>query len=301
MVRLLCTVVVLMSYAFAQAPVPPSPSATNSEESRFASSKEMSSSPPSSADLNNASSLPGLLPPPSGKTTLVGGTITSVDHVRDRLILQVFGGGRTAVLFDERTRVLRQGGSGSLDDLKNGERVYVDTALDGTDVFARNVRLVQTPEGQSNGQIVAFEAARGELTLRDALSPEPATMHVDANTAILRGDHAAAPADLRPGTVVALSFTPGNGGLANVSRISILASPGADFVFSGRIEHLDLHRRLLVLVNPRDHQSYELNVAPSASRLTQDLRQGMDVTVQARFDGRHYEAHAITVNPTSNR
>src|ERR1700704_3962810 len=42
------------------------------------------------------------IPPlPPGKTTLIGGTIQKVDHVRDRLILQAFGGKRTAVLFDE--------------------------------------------------------------------------------------------------------------------------------------------------------------------------------------------------------
>lgn len=301
MARLLFSVVLLMSYAWAQATAPLPPSATNPAASQSARSNAMTPNPTSPPDVNSASSLPGVLPPPSGKTTLVGGTIENVDHVRDRLILDVFGGGRTAVLFDERTRVLRPGAAGSLDDLKNGERVYVDTALDGPDVFARTIRLAQRPAGQSKGQIVAFEPARGELTLRDALSPEPVTMRVSATTAIRRGDHSAASSDLRPGTLVTLTFTPGSGGMANVTQVSILASPGAGFVFSGRIDYLDLHRGLLVLVDPRDNQSYEVNVDSTALRLTRDLRQGMDVTVQASFDGRHYEARTIAVNPTSTR
>ncbi len=242
-----------------------------------------------------------LLPPPSGKTSLLGGTIAEVDHVRDRMVLDLFGGGHTAVLFDERTQVLRQGGRGSLDDLKNGERVYVDTALDGTDVFANTIRLSGVPTGQSNGQVVSFEPATGSLGLRSSLSPEVVSMHVGAGAQILRGDQPAALADLRPGTLVDLTFAPGAGGVPEVNRISILASPGTGFVFSGRIEYLDLHRGLMALVDPRDKRSYEVHVDPSDHQITQDLRMGLDVTVQATFDGQYYEARAITVNPTTSK
>src|SRR5262249_42620764 len=95
----------------------------------------------SPGDVADSRSLPGMPPLPAGKTTLLGGTVYKLDHVRDRIVLQVFGGQRMTVLFDERTRMFRDGKPASLDDLKNGERVYLDTTLDGTDVFARSIQV----------------------------------------------------------------------------------------------------------------------------------------------------------------
>jgi hypothetical protein len=247
-----------------------------------------------------ALTLPEVPPLPAGKATLLGGTIQSVDHVRDRLVLKVFGGSRTGVLFDERTRVFRDGKGVSLDDLKNGERAYMDTTLDGTDIFARNIRIAaQAPTGQSSGQIVDFRPGSGELLVRDTISPEPVKMHLASNAVILQGDHSSGSAELRPGTLVTLTFTPGSSDAPIVRQISILATPGTAFVFSGRIEHLDLHRGLLVLVDPRDNKSYEVYFDPAARRLTRDLRQGADVTVQASFDGKRYESRDIAVNSVS--
>jgi hypothetical protein len=233
---------------------------------------------------------------PGGKTTLLGGTIQRVDHVRDRLVLQVFGGGRTAVLFDERTNVFRDGKGASLDDLKNGERAYVDTTLDGTAIFARNIRIAaQGPTGQSSGQIVDFRPGSGELIVRDTISPEPVKMRLAANAVIQQGDRTAQSSELRPGTLVSLAFTPGNGEAPMVRQISILALPGAAFAFAGRVEHLDIRRGLLVLVDPRDNKSYEVYFDPNARNLTRDLRQGVDVSVQASFDGTRYQSRDITV------
>jgi hypothetical protein len=244
-----------------------------------------------------AFSLPGVPPLPAGKATLLGGTIQRVDPIRDRLVLKVFGGSRTAVLFDERTRVFRDGKGASLDDLKNGERAYVDTTLDGTDIFARNIRISeQAPTGQSSGQIVDFRPGSGELIVRDTISPEPVKMRLAGNAVILHGDRNARPAELQRGTLVNLAFTPGNGKTPIVRRISILATPGTAFVFSGRIDYLDLHRGILVLVDPRDNKSYEVHFDPEARHLTRDLRQGAEITVQASFDGRRYESRNITAN-----
>jgi hypothetical protein len=241
--------------------------------------------------------LPDIPPLPAGKATLVGGTIDKVDHIRDRLVLQVFGGGRTAVLFDERTNVFRGNQAGSLDDLKNGERIYADTMLDGTDIFARNIRIVpQGPTGQSSGQVVDYQPGSRELTLRDTLSPEPVTLHLAGDVVVARGDRTVRPEELSPGTLVNLTFSPGNGEDPLVRQISILASPGAAFLFAGRVEHLDLHSGLLVLVDPRDNKNYEVYFDPSDRRFTRDLRQGANVTVQASFDGTRYQSRDITVN-----
>lgn len=296
MFRLLGVLFFFVSFALGQSTAPPSRSPSTTELSESMNTNGVTPNPLSPPPVNTPSSLPGLPPPPSGKTTLLGGTIGKVDHIRDRLLLDLFGGGQYVVLFDERTQVLRQGGRASVDDLKNGERVYVDTTLDGTDIFARTVRLTDTiPTGQSSGQILSFESEQNELILRDALSPEPVKMRIATDTVIQRGDQNASPSDLRPGSLVEVSFLPGFGGMPKISRITLLASPGALFVFSGHIQDLDLHRGLLVLLDPRDNHSYEVTVGPSTQHLMHDLRQGMDVTVQANFNGTSYEARDITV------
>lgn len=242
------------------------------------------------------------IPPlPTGTTSLLGGTIHTVDLVRDRLVIQAFGGSSVAVLFDERTRVFRDGKAASLAELKTGERAYVDTTLDGTDVFARNIRIAPAgPTGQSKGQIVDFRPGTGELRVRDTLAPEPVEMRLAADAVLLHGDHHAQPAELRPGTLVNLAFTPGGDDVPIVRQVSILASPGATFAVSGRIEHLDLHRGLLV-VKVEGNTTYEVYVDPKDRSLTRDLRQGADVTIRATFDGTRYQGRDIAVNSGSTK
>jgi hypothetical protein len=257
----------------------------------------------STISLNDQTSRPlaDLPPQPKGKTTLLGGRIRVVDLVRDRLILDVFGGGHTAVLFDERTHVFSEGKEGSLDELKNGDRAYVDTTLDGKDVFARNIRVIRDiPTGEGSGQIVGFESARGELTLRDTLSPRPVKMHLAPNVVIKHGDQPGTIADLQPGALVKIQFIPGAERQAMVREVSILASPGAHFVFSGSVAHLDLHRGLLVIEDPRDNKSYEVHLDSTNRKLTRNIQEGADVSVEASFDGSRYEARSVTVNAASS-
>ncbi len=304
MIRVLSSVAILTSLVCAQSTAPASQLVANRAPDAANSVNALSSNTVSPGDIEPVRPLPanpaGIPPLPGGKVTLLGGTIQKVDHIRDRLTLQVFGGNRTAVLFDERTRVFRDGKSATLDDLKNGERAYVDTTLDGTQIFARNIRVVaQLPTGQSSGQIVDYRPGSGELIVRDTISPEPVKMRLAGNAVILQGDRIAGPAELKAGTLVTLAFTPGNGEAPIVRQISILALPGAAFIFSGRIDHLDLRRGLLVVVDPRDNKSYEVYFDPTARHLARDLRQGVDVTVQATFDGRRYQSREIAVNSVS--
>ena len=293
MIRWLSSLVILMGVAYGQYSTSSAPLVANNATHEATSGNTVSPKP----GVPTVSEVPPL---PAGKATLLGGTILNVDHVRDHLILKVFGGSRTAVLFDERTRVFRDGNSTSLDDLKNGERAYLDTTLDGTDIFARNIRIAdQSPMGQSSGQIVDFRPGSGELIVRDTISPEPVKLHLASNAVILQGERTVRPAELRPGTLVTLAFTPGKGDAPIVQKISVLATPGAVFVFSGRIEYVDLHRGLLVLVDPRDNKSYEVHLDPGTRFVTRDLKQGADVTVQASFDGTRYQSQSIAVNSPS--
>ncbi len=252
-------------------------------------------------EIGSVPALPGLPPLPTGKVTLIGGTIHSVDPVRDQMVVQVFAGHRMNVLFDERTRMFRDGQAASPADLKKGERVYLDTTLDGKDIFARSIRVTSgSPSGQSSGQIVAFDSATGELTLRDTLSPEPVTMRLAPDATILRGDRTTAPAELRPGTLVALTFDSGASKSPTVRQVSILALPGTIFVFVGRIEHLDFRRGLLVLVDPRDNKNYDLYFDAQTPGMNRGLKQGASVMVKANFDGTRYQTREIDLNPVTS-
>jgi len=291
---------VLVSASSAQTSA--SPSAFPMIATNASSSPSTISPNPGSVNNPGLRSTPDLPPQPKGKTTLLGGRIRTVDLVRDRLVLDIFGGGHIAVLFDERTHMFRGTAQGSVDELKNGERAYIDTTLDGKDVFARNIRVVpEAATGQSNGQIEDFDAARGEFTLRDTLSPRPVRMQLAAGAVIHRGDQSATSADLQPGTLVSVVFAPGSEHQPKVRDVSILASPGASFGFSGRVSYLDLNRGLVVLIDPRDNKSYEVHVDAANRALTRDIQEGADISVEARFDGTRYEAQTVTVNAGANK
>jgi len=237
----------------------------------------------------------GLPPVPQGTVTLFGGTIRELDQVRDRIVIQAFGGGDTTMLFDARTNIYRDGSKVTAAALKRGDRIYADTVLDGKNIFARTIRLQNQSAGQSNGQVLAYDPAREELTVRDTIAAGSVRLLLDPSTVILRDDQPVSVQELRAGSLVAIQFrTDGKGqGIAN--RVVLLASPGASFVFAGRLAHVDERQGLLVVTDPRDNQSYELSFDPAAIHTTLDLSEGAEITVTARFNGRGYVATAITL------
>jgi hypothetical protein len=246
---------------------------------------------------DTASLLPDLPPLPKGPASVLGGTVRNLDRVRDRIVLHVFGGRNMVLLFDGRTHVYRDGQTASISALASGEHVSIDTVLDGKDVFARNIRiLTQSPDAQSSGQVLNYDPGRQELSLRDALSPEPIKLRLAGNTVVLRGDRAVSLGELQPGALVAVKFVPAADGRDVAREISILALPGTEFGFSGRVATLDLHTGLLVVIDPRDRKSYEIRFDPAAVRVRGDLREGADVVVTASFDGTRYVAGTIAVN-----
>ena len=242
--------------------------------------------------------LPGLAEIPNGKVSLIGGTIRDLDRVRDRIVIQVFGGSKAVVLFDPRTHVYRDGTAASTHDLAPGERIYVDTLLDGTDVFAKNIRIVrQGSVGQSGGQIVEHEPGSSELTVRDVLSPEPLKVHLDRTSTVMQGGRQVSADALVPGALVSMDFRPNGRGEGIVRQISILALPGSSFSFNGRVAHLDMSRGLIVILDPRDQRSYEVHCDPSLLRSHPDLHEGTDVAVNTSFDGSQYTAKSLAIVP----
>src|SRR5579863_5911212 len=198
---------------------------------------------PDAADISvdAASLLPDLPALPPTKASLLGGTIQRVDRVRDLLTVQVFGGGKMKVAFDTRTRIFEGNGLGAAPDLHVGDRVYVDTILDGSTIFARNIRLAMDASGgKSQGVVKSYRSDKEELILRDTLSPDPVKLRLTNRTQIVKNGQVASASQLIPGTLVEVNFTSQKDG-RDAQQISILAVPGTDFTFGGTVTSLDLH------------------------------------------------------------
>jgi hypothetical protein len=241
-----------------------------------------------------------LLAVPAGRSTVIGGTISSVDPVTDALMLKVFGGKRMKILFDERTQVYRDGAKTSLRDLHANDRASVETMLDGTTVFARSIHMLsQVPEGQCQGQVMNYDAGTGELTVNESLSHEPIKLRVPAGTAIVREGQAASaavtagPADLMKGALITAQFRPENNGQGVASRIAILAKPGEVLTFNGTVSFLDLRTNQFAVLDSNNGQSYKISFDPGTVPAARELREGATVKVTAEFDGSRYLAQSI--------
>ncbi len=236
-------------------------------------------------------------PLPQGKVSLVGGTVTRIDRVRNRLWVRPFGGAIMTMSFDERSHIYRDGIETTQLGIRKGDRVYVDTMLDGPHVFARNIR-VETQAGQADarGQLVGYDPQSGAMTVRDELSSQEVTVQVTPNTAIRQNNEPVARSALRTGSLIAIQFAPdrAKGGVAQ--QISIIAVPGTSFLFDGTVTYLDLHLGTLALTNRTDNKSYELHFNPAARNVADNLAVGADVTIRAVFDGAQYNVNTLTVN-----
>ncbi len=243
------------------------------------------------------------LPPiPRGKTTIIGGQIRNFDPVRDQFSLQIYGQRPMKVWFDERTQVYRGGKRLSIRDLGPEDHASVQTILDGENVFAVSIHILSgTPEGECEGRVLRFNPDKRELVVSSQMSPVPVTFIVPANANIARvgeGEFTAGQggsSDLVAGALISVSFQ-ADAGRRNVAReIKVVAVPGAAFVFTGNISFLDMQAGTMVVVDPRDGKSYQIEFdsdLPSSASLHTEA----NVTVTATYDGTRYAANAITVN-----
>lgn len=252
------------------------------------------SSEDSSIVVDPSTLLPDLPPVPKANATLVGGTVDRIDLVRDKVTVRLFGGGKESFLFDPRTHVYRGGKAVTVADLHQGERIYLDTILDGSDVFARTIRLnAARATGASQGVVVKFGNNLSELTLRDALSPNPVEVRVSPTTRISLGDRVVPISTIVPGSLVSVSFNSAAGARNTATEILILAQPGTKYTFSGQVVHIDLRTGLLVLNSSTDRKTYEVYLG-SEINPDENLRPGANVTVITDFDGEHYVARNIS-------
>ena len=282
-------------------PVPPSNSATSTPGTI-----------PQPQDQDPALKAPGLPPLPSrpkGKSTVMGGVIRSVDTVRDQITLRVYGnGGRPIkILFDERTKAFKDGVKINLRDLRPDDHATVETVLDGTSIFAVTIHmLTKQPEGDSQGKVLDFNPGTGDLTISDSLSQEPIKLRVSPGTTVVREGQAGRPSgggdqgapgtlsDISKGTLIGVTFAADNNGRGNVSHVSILATPGSSFLFSGSVSFLDLHSKTMTVNDSRDDKNYKIAFDPDRFPVSKDLKVGSAVNVNATYDGTNYTATDIT-------
>jgi hypothetical protein len=236
-------------------------------------------------------------PLPHNPVTLVGGTVTSLDEVMNRLLVHPFGSNqKMEVRFDTRTKFYQDGKPISYRVIKQGQRVYLDTMLNGSQVFAKSIWIQSTAEsGTGRGQILDFDARLGRLTLRDELSNQPVRMNLTSATVIRKGNQLATPADLREGSLVSLTFGPQQ----QLKEITLLAAPGNTFTFAGRVTYLDLSLKLIGIDNRSDRTRYDISLGAIPVSILRQLHEGQDLTVSAVFDGSKYDARRIDV-PSAN-
>jgi hypothetical protein len=239
---------------------------------------------------------PGELP--KGHVTLVGGTATKVDRLRNRVTLQPFGGGnKMTVRFDERSHIYRDGRETTVTGIKEGDRVYADTMLLGPVIFARNIRVLTTSgPAEARGQVTQYDAKTGRVTLLDDLTRQPVQFTISRDTAFRgQGNSQASAQDVLPGALLDVQFSPGHGRTGEARDIAVLARPGANYVFAGRVTNLDMHSGVMSVDNQTDSKNYDLHFDPARVEQREQLRVGAEITARATFDGKGYLASDVTV------
>ena len=225
--------------------------------------------------------------------------MTEVDEIQNRITVRPFAGKqRLHMNFDIRTRIFRDGEAATERDLQAGERVYLDTMLNGGKVFAKSIWIRnRTESGNGRGQILRYDSRANSLTIRDEVSAEPASFRLDSATVIHNGDRTGSVDDLKPGSLVAVSFDPAQSHSGLVREISLLAQPGSAFTFMGKITFIDLSQKLIAITNQSDGKNYDLYFESIPAAVLQGLREGSQASISAVFDGNRYLAQKVDLVP----
>ena len=244
---------------------------------------------------------PLLEPPPlpKSRTTLIGGIATNIDHVRNHLTVRPFGKGtKIKVVLDERSHIYRNGVETTVLGIHKGDRVYVDTMLDPSDnkVLARNVRVVtELGVAEVRGQVLAANLEKGTISVRDQLSARPVTFTIAGSTQYTSSKGAATASDLMPGALVDVQFAPRRDDRTVAQQVLVLAKPGENYIFSGKITNLDMRTNSMFVDNLADDQTYEVHITQAALSNPRALRIGAEVTARATFDGKQYKASNVHI------
>lgn len=247
-----------------------------------------------------AGSLSAIAPLPRGTSTILGGTIRDVDPVLDAFTLKIMGEKPLKILYDERTQIFVDGKKIPLRDLHAAEHASVQTVLDGTSVFAISVHILsQLQQGDYRGEVTSYNPATGDLEVVSGRGGTPVRLHVSSGTRFSRTgqsgftNQSASADDLQRGSLVSIQFEPDGKGHASAVGITFLATPGSQFVFIGNVVALDLHGGTMILLDPRDNQTYQIAFSANLPGI-QNVHSGQHVQISAQYDGARYLAQNVT-------
>ena len=253
---------------------------------------------PPSAPLKSVTTIPPL---PKGTSTILGGSIRDIDPVLDRFTLHIFGEKPMKILYDQRTQLFVDGKRISLNQLRPAEHAAVQTTLDGTSVFAISVHILsKLQQGDFSGQVASFDPTSGDLQVVGDRGGDAIRLHVSSDTTFERKGQgststtAAGPGDLQPGSLVSLQFDPDGKGKGAVTRVTVLATPGSTFVFSGNLVALDTGAGTMTVLDPRDERTYQIQFNPGSLSSIENIHPGQPVRVTAEYDGTRYLAEKVT-------
>jgi hypothetical protein len=235
-------------------------------------------------------------PLPRADLSLIGGTVRKVDAVRNRIAVTPFGGGNTYLIyFDDRTRILSAGRETTVLAIHPGDRIYADTQLLNTQVFARTLQV--RPAGgaaQASGQVV--EVLAGHVRMQDRLSGEAIQFEITDQTKVEAHGKPVSAAEIHSGSLISVAFVARKKENNEAQSIKIEVAPGESFVFAGTLTNIDLRDGVLALDNQMDGNNYELYFDPRSEASLSQLVVGAPVSVTARFDGKRYRATSIKVS-----
>ncbi|WP_109485587.1 hypothetical protein [Occallatibacter savannae] len=262
---------------------------------------QASSAEPEVTPTTHLKSVATIPPLPKGKSTILGGSIRDIDPVLDRFTLNIVGEKPMRILYDQRTQLFVDGKRISLNQLHPAEHASVQTALDGTKVFAISVHILsQLQKGDYSGQVQSYDPTSGNLEIVGERGGDPLRLKVSSSTTFERTGQGsstptpAGPGDLQPGSLISLQFDPDGKGRAIATHISVLATPGSTFVFSGNLVSLDSRAGTMMVLDPRDNQTYQIGFNPGSIASIQAIRPGQHVRITAAYDGKRYLAETVT-------
>jgi len=275
----------------------PSQVSANDTSSNSVVSKTASRPATATADIRTQpyDPLVDLPPLPHNQVSLIGGIVINVDKVLNRITIQPFGSKQDMRLaFDIRSQIKQDGEPATARDIRPGERVYIDSILDGSRLFAKSISIhTLGASGIAYGQVLGYDAGSRTLSLMDELSDKVVHFRLSPATVMHNGSGTCSPADLKPGSLVSVDFGPQQG-IVVAREISLLAETGTAFLFLGKITFVDLARKLIAIENQSDGKTYEIHLASIAPDVIQDLHQETEVSVWAVFDGTQYTARSVT-------
>jgi hypothetical protein len=224
--------------------------------------------------------------------------VVRTDPIRDRIVVRAFGGKDLTLDFDVRTQILQGMNALSVRDIRPGTRIYADTISKDGRIFAKTIRIGRgVSVGEARGQVIDYDAAARVLRVRDLISSQPFSIHIGAATEVQADGRAVPATELVAGSLVHVTFRSGSEGNNSAQKIEILARPGSTFTFAGRIVVVDLRDGHVTLAESASENTFEVGLDSLSQDAKLRLRQGADVIVQARFDGRRYQAQSIEPMP----